>query len=137
MTAQARGRRTNGAIGPADRQESLVELLAISAAQMSLTALSRHLSCACQCLLSGVKRTWRKPNAMSAYDPKRTLSGPATFVTRRLSSRFRDRIFELNQIQSSRAQTIVNGLLPSTRRSCPSTIKSSGSSYLKQVTHSL
>jgi hypothetical protein len=35
MTAQARGRRTNGAIGPADRQESLVELLVISAAQMS------------------------------------------------------------------------------------------------------
>src|SRR6516165_6877379 len=41
-----------------------------------LLAQSGHPDTLNQCLLLGVKRTWRGPNAMSAFDPKRTLSCP-------------------------------------------------------------
>jgi hypothetical protein len=37
-------------------------------------ASRQHSSCAHQCPLLGVKRTWRFQNVISAFDPKRTLS---------------------------------------------------------------
>jgi len=44
-----------------------------------LLALSGHHGRADQCPLSGVKRTWHDANAMSGYDPKRTL--PSAVLT--------------------------------------------------------
>ena len=56
-----------------------------------LLALSEHVHHACECPLSGVRRTSRKPEVMSAYDPKRTST--RTFVREFLATVSRDRSF--------------------------------------------
>jgi hypothetical protein len=50
-------------------------------------ALSGHSRRRERCPLSGVKRTLRGPNPMSAFDPKRTLASPR-------KGRFLDRPYE-------------------------------------------
>ncbi len=43
--------------------------------QCPVVAISGHSARELQCLLLGVKRTLQEATRMSAYDPKRTLSG--------------------------------------------------------------
>ena len=66
-----------------------------------LLAQSGHLAAEFQCPLLGAKRTWRGPNAMSAFDPKRTSAASAWCVTKVTALIRKSHIFYAPEVASA------------------------------------